>query len=376
MLLFGAMDMLRGVAAPFLQHSLSLTYFQLGLLFSMNSVGYLAGSFMSGFAVETIGLKPVKLIGAAAMAGGLLWFVRSSGFAEAAFGYALAGMGGGWLEIGINGMIPALTSNERTQAKYFNWLHGVYGFGAFVFPVLAAWLIAALHGWRPVFGVMFGCTVVLLTLVALANYQGLHVARQGKKDPVPMGVLLKNPHLYGLLAAILTYVMAEGGIGAWLPTYLVHDRGLSLGQGSVYLSAFYLLFTIGRLTAHTWVHRLGNLSSVALAALVAISCLVIGAVGQGYFTAFLALAGFGFAPIFPTITAAASHRFADHAGKVLGLLFAAAGIGSLAANALIGSVAAAFGMRAGFLLIPVFLIFVVGSIGAVAAFWRRQGFYQ
>ncbi len=52
-------------------------------------------------------------------------------------------MGTGTLEIGVNGVVPAVASTEQQRAGYFNTLHGLYGLGAFGFPVLAAWIIGA-----------------------------------------------------------------------------------------------------------------------------------------------------------------------------------------------------------------------------------------
>ena len=367
MLLFGALDMFRGVVAPYLQQGFHLSYWQLGVVFSAGSVGYLLGTLITGFVVDKIGLKVAKLTGIIVTAAGLVMLTFGLNFPLLLIGFAVSGVGSGSLEISVNGTVPAIAKEQYKQSRYFNWLHGVYGLGAFVFPVLAALLIQKLHGWRPVYGGLTGMTLLLGFAIALTSYTGLTVAhRDPKAHGQTVAHLGSQPVLYGLLAAILTYVVAEMGVGSWLLTYLVHTHGMSVDRASVYLSGFYLCFTLSRLFAHLWVDRLGNVRAVFVSLFVAMVCVALGMAAGGIWTGMLIVAGLGFGPIFPTITAAASFRFAHAAGQVLGLLFTAAGVGSLLSNALIGAVSNAYGLTVGFGLVEVFLALVAVGMSVVA----------
>lgn len=372
MLIFGATDMLRGVAAPYLQRDLHLDYLQLGYLFSSNSLGYLAGSLIAGFVMDRVGLRLIQATGILANVAGLAVIAFSGSFFTMVLGFILTGLSGGWLEIAVNGTVPAMASSNLGQTKLFNWLHGFYGIGAFTFPVLAAWLIQATHGWRSVYVMLGGVLSFGLIIVIAGNYRGIRVTRQPEDDTVPLSQLFSQPILYGLLIAIVTYVMAEVGVGTWLPTYLVQEHGFSLAKGSLFLSGFYLTFTVGRLTAHTWVHKLGSERAILLSAAFAFVFVVLTVFGHGQWLIAVIVAGSGFAVIFPTITAVASSIFANHAGKVLGLLFSASAVGSLTANSLIGWLSTAFGLRAGFSLIALFLLCVFVSTIFVIWLQRRH----
>lgn len=371
MLIFGASDMLRGVAAPYLQHDLHINYLQLGYLFSSNSLGYLAGSLVAGFAIDRLGLRFVQALGIFVTVAGFTVVAFSGGIVTVFMGFILAGLGGGWLEIAVNGIVPAMETSDHGQARLFNWLHGFYGLGAFVFPVLAAWLIQHTNGWRSVYLMVAVVLLFGLAVVAVANYKGLRATTARKHDSIPLRKLFSHPVLYGLLIAIVAYVMAEVGLATWLPTYLVKVHDFSLARGSVYLSGFYLTFTFGRLTAHWWVHRIGSERAVLLSSFASVVFVVVMLAGgtKGLFAVFLA--GAGFAIIFPTIAAVASRTFADHAGKVLGLLFSAAAIGSLTANFLIGLMATEYGLSVGMAVIVGFMALVFVSMVFVVWVQRR-----
>lgn len=86
------------------------------------------------------------------------------------------------------------------------------------------------------------------------------------------------------------YVMAEVGLATWLPTYLVQVRGIALTEGAFYLSGFYLVFTIGRLTAHRWIGQEKAVLLCSLSAIVALALPSRGAAARSAFSSPLASA--------------------------------------------------------------------------------------
>ncbi|CAM3721957.1 MFS transporter [Alicyclobacillus pomorum] len=376
MFLFGAFDITRGVSAPFMQFDWQLTYFQLGMAFAANSFGYVFGSFVSGFAVDTFGMRQVILCGGLLTVLGLATFVSLHGFGCVVAGFLLYGMGTGTLEIGVNGVVPAVASTEQQRAGYFNTLHGLYGLGAFGFPVLAAWIIGALHSWRSLYVLLGACLLCVLGVTWLSRDPLLRrtasaITRLARTADGPRrSAVYKSPLLYTLLVSITAYVMAETAVCGWLPTYLVNVRHTSVEQGSLCLSGFYLTFTIGRLSAPLWVTRLGNYRAILIS-----TCLSLGSVGMALSVKstlpLFMVAGAGFAIVFPTIASVASHEFREDAGAVIGFLFTAAGVGTMVLNTFIGWMASSFGLALGFSFVLVFLFLVLLST-AVARWLSRH----
>lgn len=374
MVFFGALDMSRGIAAPLMQHDWKLTYMQLGYAFVANSLGYLAGSFMSGFVADKHGIKPVMLVGGGLSGCGIAVIAGLHSYPGLMIGFLCMGVGNGWLEIAINSVVPAISKTSNDQAAYFNILHGFYGVGAFGFPVIAVWLIRVGGAWRFLYEILLGvCALIFLISVFLdlRPYQKpASTVKTEDSSKTSLRPLLRNPVLYLLLAGITAYVMAEGGIGSWLPTYLVAVRKLSVTASSYYLSGFYLTFTLGRLSGKFWVSKLGDIRSILLSTCLALVLTTGALFFQSALICFI-FAGIGYSIVFPTIASIASHTFSDHSGKVLGFLFTAGGIGSLAVNWLIGFVSTRYGLATGFSMILIFLVLVLVSIGCIRVTARR-----
>lgn len=374
MLFFGALDMSRGIAAPLMQHDWRLTYLQLGYAFVANSLGYLVGSFMSGFIADRYGMKLVMVIGGGLTGCGLAVIVGFHAYIGLILGFLCMGLGNGWLEIAVNSVVPAISKNSHEQAAHFNTLHGFYGVGAFSFPVIAVWLIRVGGAWRFLYEILLGVSLVIFLLTVCINLRGYDKPRNPERIPHDtrhsLGPVLKSPVLYLLLLGITAYVMAEAGIASWLPTYLVKIRKLSVTESSLVLSGFYLTFTVGRLSGKYWVTKFGEYRSILISTCMAFGLSAVALILPHTLICFI-FAGFGFSIVFPTIASIASHTFAEHSGKILGFLFTAGGIGSLGVNWLVGFLATNYGLTVGFSTVLLFLLLVLGSVGCVKWITRR-----
>ena len=95
---------------------------------------------------------------------------------------------------------------------------------------LAGGLILASFGWRPVF-VVFG----LLTLIWLPPWQRVtrdlsSRATTAQRPRVPIGLLLRRWPLWSMSIAHFASNYGFYFVLAWLPLYLVNERGLSIPQ--------------------------------------------------------------------------------------------------------------------------------------------------
>lgn len=320
----------------------------------------MSGSFLGGHTVDRIGLKTVTLVGGILIASGIILYMSVDNYLLFIAGFIVSGLGGGIFEIGINAVVPAVSKTVADQTRYFNWLHGFYGIGATGLPILSVWILQNATDWRSGFWFELAMLGLILLFVLFFRYDDVTKHRNsGTVQPKKLAKSLYNPLLFGFLAAIMSYVMAEVGFATWLPTYLVQVKKLTLAEGAIYLAGFYFTFTLGRVTGHWWINRIGQVKTVMICICTAIISLAIAIYGSQGTALFFVVAGVGFSAIFPTIAAIACDIYADHAGKVLGLLFTASGIGAMLANWLIGSIAASFGLHLGFSLIVLFLLAVL-----------------
>lgn len=358
MLFFGTIDTLRSIVTPLIQSDLQLSYLELSSAFTLGSLGYLTGSFIGGYTVDRRGLKSCTLIGIILIAAGLLLYMSVKNYMLFVSGFMIAGFGGGIFEIGINGAVPAISRSVEDQARYFNWLHGFYGVGATGLPLASVWILEHSKDWRIGFWFELAILGIIFVFAACLPYGNLKSVKDKVRDtdPASLPKLTYSPLLMALLVSIMTYVMAEVAFTTWLPTYLVNVRSMSLSEGSFYLCGFYLIFTVGRITGHWWINRVGQMKAVVMSSCVALISLGVAVLGNHLTTIFFIVAGIGFSAIFPTIVAITCNIYQDHAGKVLGFLFTATGIGALLANWFVGLIANTYGLSQGFHLIFLFLI--------------------
>jgi fucose permease len=375
MCLYGCLDMSRSVASPMMQRDWHLSYAALGTLFMANSLGYLVGSFLSGFASDKRGAKWILLTGGALSIIGITLVIFFPPYLLIWLAFFTMGFGTGWLEIGVNGVVPAVSITTEDQAKRFNLIHGFYGLGATIFPVIAAYIIHVTHTWKSnyllldaAFFLIFLLTLLKVPVLTAHQAREDHSVSETQADTqAPEINAFTSPLFYCFVIALSVYVMAESGLAAWLITYLSKARHFSLAHSSWYLTGFYATFTIGRLTGHTWIPKIGARRAVIFSSLFSFVSVVIALVWMHGLWLFF-VAGAGFAIIFPTIVSIASDTFPHQTGRVLGMLFTASGIGSLLINGIIGLLANQYGLFVGVMTIPVMMLVVVGSMAGTLIF--------
>ena len=389
MLLFGALDMIRGVVAPTLLHQFGLDFTALGLLLSASSSGYLISSFISGFLVDHWGLKATLLVGNILIAIGVGGTIFSNGYLMLTLSFLLSGLGNGTMEIGANSIVPHV-ANEA-QSRYFNILHATYGIGATFSPLIAGFSLVAWKSWKlPYIGVLVVLVMILVFSLFLrfpnkellskqkhAADEGQSVAALPAMGPVEVPEvhavkvttettvreLARRLSLYLLLTSITVYVIAEVGFSNWLPTLMHVARHMSTDAGAAYLTGFYFLYTIGRFAGSIFVHRVGSGRSVVISAGIAFFVTGFGLFLPGDWSYLLILAGLFFGIIFPTISSMAAENYPQRTGTVLGFLFAGAGFGATLSSWIIGRASDVWGITVGFSVVLIGLFVTALTAG-------------
>ena len=139
----GLPDGLLGVAWPSIRATFGLPVSQLGPLLALIMAGYLASSFLSGALVARWG------VGRLLVWSNVLIVVSCSGYALAprwgvmlACGL-LAGLGAGAIDAGINAYTAA-----HFAPRVMSWLHGSWGLGAALGPLIMTAVLASGLAWR------------------------------------------------------------------------------------------------------------------------------------------------------------------------------------------------------------------------------------
>ena len=150
--------------------------------------------------------------------------------------------------------------------------------------------------------------------------------------------------------ALFLYVGVETSLSVWLPTCTARWTSVTGAEAAAAQSAFWASLLMGRLMAPVWLRRLMPHLLVLSGLLLAGTGIALVLAGWGYpaIMAGAVVAGFGLAPVNPTILALFTARLGETAKAWMGPVFAASGLGGAVIPWLVGAASSAAGsLRAG-----------------------------
>ncbi len=309
--------------------------------------------------------------------------VTASGFATglALFGFAYVpsfamllllcvplGLGAGAVDAAMNHFVA-----RHYSSRHMNWLHGCWGLGATLGPVIMGWALAApdMAGghWRLGYqhigtlqlalALLFLLSLRLWQLApevpqaaALQRVDGGHNSggsdevgvspAAGRPAPAPAMAQWLAPFLFFLYAAV------EVGTSLWSATVLIEQRHLSAAVASLWVSCFFGSIMGGRFVTGLISQRLGNRKLVRYGLMTAIVGAVLFSAPElpnGMSLAGLMLLGLGCAPVYPALMHEAARRFdAATAQRVIGRQVGSAYLGCMLVPAALGLVGAHWGL--------------------------------
>ncbi len=353
---------LMGVAWPTLRAELSLPLDALGLLFISSTVGYLISSFLIARLISRYG------VGILLVCSSLISAVSFFGYTIApAWGFiiamgAIGGFGSGLMDAGLNTYLASEYNEGQMQ-----WLHASFGAGAILSPLIMTASLALFSSWRPAYVLvgllMVGMTACFLATLSTWKRPKPHSSKTAETGEAERGLMDYQTSLWETLFRVVTWVSivmfllytgAELTLGNWTYTLFTEGRGVSPQLAGLWAGGFWATFTIGRILAGLYAHRLR------------LNVIMTGALGLAFAGAVLFwwnpvdlvgvvgvfLVGFAMAPVFPGLVSSTSQRVGKrHAGNTIGIQISAAGLGGALLPSLAGYLAERISLEA----IPVML---------------------
>ena len=345
----GLPDSVLGVAWPTMRSSLGQPLESAGMITLVLTVCSALSSFVGGRVLARWGTGPVVT------ASGLLTGLALLGFAlSPSFGLLLLlavplGLGAGAVDARLNQFVAA-----HYSARHMNWLHGCWGIGATLGPLIMASALTSATGWRQGYlwigGVQLG--LVLLFLLVLPLWQR-HQAQAAESAAASHTTHQRPAHTLALWLApalYLAYAAVEISTGLWAGSLLVDGRGLDAKTAALWVSCFFGAIMLGRFATGLLTLRLGNRQLVRLG-------IAVASVGAALFAsnalpaplslAGLVLLGLGCAPIYPCLMHETARRFEPvTAAKVISRQVGFAYVGAAIVPAALGYLATAAGLGA------------------------------
>ena len=346
----GLPDGVLGVAWTTMRLDLNQPLAAVGLLTLVGTVASGLSTLASGHILRRLGTGPVVMVSGFLTGLALLGYSVAPSLAWLLVMTVPLGLGAGAVDAGLNHFVAA-----HYSSRHMNWLHGCWGIGATLGPLImgSALLIPGgwSHGYRTLAMLQLALAVVLLLSLSLWTRENAQPEPSTHSDANPV---LRHPvrALATWLAplAFLLYVSAELGTGLWAASILVGERGLSAATAGLWVSLYYGSITAGRFGVGLVANRLGNRRLVRLGLLSAMAgALVFALPGlpDALSLAGLVLMGLGCAPIYPSMMHETAARFPqDMTATIIGRQVGFAYIGGALIPAACGLLASTWGLAA------------------------------
>ncbi len=344
---------------PALSGRLNLNDAQSGTFFTVQFGGSLLGTLVSGFLWKRIGFQATLSIGLTAMTIGVfgLGWLNWQGTALCIF---LNGIGIG-LTIPTTNLLVAALNHER-QAAALNILNFAWGLGALFSPTLFG-LLGTQQDIRLPVGVL--SVLLLVAAFCFLLFLFVSITITNPQIPAPQSSPTKIWRMpFAIITAVLLffYVGTESSLGGWITAYSLRLEAAETTLWTPTIFAFWTSFLLGRLFAPLGLKRIK-------ASVYVLFCLVIAAFGIFlllattqliFVTVGVIFAGFGLAPVFPTVLAEFTRRFGEEGARQANWLFIGSTLGGAFLTWSVGFLSNAFGsLQSGFFAVFVCCLLMI-----------------
>jgi FHS family glucose/mannose:H+ symporter-like MFS transporter len=315
------------ITAEFTATGLTMT--TIGLIFPARAIGGILGNLLSGIGSDAIGRQRLVWLSAGLLAISLTLAALAKPWLLFLAGFVLVSATQAALSTGINAVVA--DANPAARAKMLNILHGIYGAGAAVSPLVIGWLLGLGVAWRWALG---GTGLIWLLYGLAARWfdrSDAPVAQASTGQKLHLGMLREGWFMALFLIAFIYNGVAYSLLG-WVAVFMQQAAGFSTFFSVAMISVFYVALTLGRFICAATAERLGYARTLLILAvgitvtypLVVLELNSILAV-VGIFLTGLSLSG-----LFPTSLAYGSRLHPTQTGALSGTLSVAMTLGAMA----------------------------------------------
>lgn len=283
----------------------------ISLVFLAPFLGYLVAALSNNLIHHVFGQRGVAFLGPMCRLIGYIPMACHPPFPALPVIMLFPGFGNGIEDSAWN----AWVGNMQNANELLGFLHGAYGLGATIAPIIATSMVTKAHlEWYAFYYVMIGMSVSewVLSVAAFWTATGRvhrekHMSAAGEKRTTTRQVL-REPITWLVALFLLGYVGVEVALGGWIVTFMLKVRHAENFAAGMVVTGFWLGLTVGRIVLGFITGRVGEKAAITIYLLLSLALqllywLVPSFIASAIFVAFL---GFFLGPLFPAAIVAAT----------------------------------------------------------------------
>ena len=365
----GLPDALVGAGWPVMHQDLGVPVSYAGFITMTIAIGTILSSLQSDRLTRKLGTGLVTTLSVALTAVALLGFSVSTEFWMLILWAIPYGLGAGAVDAALNNYVAL-----HYASRHMSWLHSFWGVGAAISPFIMSYSLTQGLGWNTGYRVVAILQMVLdaILFAGLPLWRKVHptvpaaaaggggdegeggktleraAGNDGKEKPLGLIGALKIKGVPFVLLGFLAYCALEATAILWASTYLVQQRDVAASTAASFASLYLLGITAGRFLSGFVADRVGDRNMIRLGILgvcVGVILIALPLENDTLALAGLVIAGFGSAPIYPSIIHSTPANFGpSKSHAIIGIQMASAYLGATLAPPLFGFLGQAVGM--------------------------------
>lgn len=360
-----------GVVWIYVQADFGVTLSALGAFVSAATVGRTITSTFSGPLIGRFGIAWVMMGGVTLGSFSMLGFALAPSWTAVLIIAFCSGFGSGVMGVGLNAFAAV-----QFSARQMNWLHGSFGIGATIGPLVVTTIVIDLGiDWRWIYVLFAGSRLLMFMMFYLTRKEWrISEARVNGDKPAhaSIGQTMRLPIIWLMVGAWLMATGNELVAGQFANNFLIDARSIDPKTAGSWVSVYWASLTVSRFVAGFIITRMSNGSFLRLNN---ISIMVGAALLWSNLSPLssllgLAIIGFSIGPFAPLMASDTPDRVGSaHTANAMGFQFTAASIGMAFLPWLAGVLAEALGLE----VIPqfIFLIALVTFFLHETILWRE-----
>ncbi|KAI0152731.1 putative MFS transporter [Xylariaceae sp. FL1272] len=352
----GANDAAYGPLVPYLQEYYHLSYLIVSLIFLSPFIGYTLAAFLNSRLHLSVGQRGVALTTCFSHLVAYVVIAVHPPYPVLVVAFALAGFGNGVADAAWNAFIGNL---DRAN-ELLGFLHGLYGAGAVVSPLVAtAFVTKAGLPWYSFYYLMIGLAGLELVSATLGFWsstaevyreQVAHSTGGSSGGGLKEALFHKPEARVTWLCSIflLGYVGIEVSLGGWIVEFMIQVRHGGAFESGLTATGFWLGLTVGRVVLGFVTPRIGEKLAIMIYLPITMALeLLFWLVPQFIVSAVaIGLQGFFIGPLFPAAIVAMSKLLPRHLHVgAIGFAAAFGGSGAAVLPFAVGAIAQAKGVQ-------------------------------